>query len=103
MLPHGRSVRAIFVDVVAVVEDEAQLLFGEMAVGCVISRLIVLAACDSEAKPRRRGSAARKGSRVAGAAALTRGRKAVEIRAVGLQARNLDMHRMGELRPRRRF
>ena len=50
VLTDSGAVRAVFVDIVPVVEDERQLLVGEVAIGGVIACLVILAARDPEAE-----------------------------------------------------
>ena len=92
-----RRVRAIFINVVAVVEDELQLLVRHVAVSGVISGLVVLAAGDPEAQLLRRGIASWKRAGAADAAALAAGFEAIEIGPVGLEPRYFDVDRMRKL------
>jgi hypothetical protein len=50
VLTDGGAVRAVFVDIVAIVEDERQLLVSEVAIGGVLACLEILAARDPEAE-----------------------------------------------------
>ena len=88
-----------FVDIVAIMIDEGELLVGERAIGGVIAVLVILAAADPEAQRARARAGGGDGARAADDALLAARAEAVPIGPVGLQAGKLDMDAVGELGP----
>lgn len=102
--PRPRDVRAglaAFVDVVAIVEDEVEPLGRKMAKGGKQPLLVVLAAGDREAEPLDRRARRRRGAGAAGRTPFLADLEAIPIVTAGLEPVDLDMDRVGELRPRR--
>ena len=90
-----------FVDVVAEMKDDVEILGGHVAVRGEEAGLVVLAggerepqAVDVRARSRQRPRAADRARRVAGV-------EAIPVPAVGLEALDFDVHRVRPLRPRR--
>ena len=98
-----RRVAAIFVDVVAVMIDEGELLAREVAVGGVIAVLVILAAGDAELQGFRRGGGEGKGAGPAVDAFLAARLESVPVGPVGLEAGQLDMDAVAELGPGQLF
>ncbi len=88
--------RAIFVDIVAIVEDEVELLLCDMAVGGVVARLEMLAADRGEAHLVDFRAHRRQRAGEAGQALLAGAFEAIPVKPAWLEPRHLDMHRMGE-------
>src|SRR5215208_469636 len=99
-VPPGRDrITPIFVDVVAVVEDEGQVLLRQITVCGVITGFVMLTAGDAEAQLLRRRRRERQRAGTAVDAFRAAGFEAVDIGPVGLQARDFDVDGMGDLRP----
>ncbi len=95
----GRAA-AVFVDVVAIVEDEVDLgLLRDMRPGGEMPVLIVLAPGGDEAQAAWLGARRGGGAGAAGAARLRPCAEAVEIGPGRGEAGDLDMDRMGQFRP----
>ena len=95
------AVGSPFVDVVAGVEDEVELLLGDPPERGEVAVFVVLAAADGEAQAIDRRAGGGRGPGAAGLAHFIAGAKAVEIVAPRLEPVDLDVDAVPELRPRR--
>ncbi len=87
----GRAA-AIFVDIVAIMEDEIEVLAREVSVRAVIAVLEILASHDAELEALDGRLRERQRARAAAEAALSACGEAVPIGALRLQPADLDMH-----------
>jgi hypothetical protein len=92
----GRCGVAILMDVVAVVEDEVELLAGQVPEGGEVAVLIALAAGDAEAELGDGCGHLRQRARATNPASLSPHREPVIVEAVGLKSVDLNVHRMSE-------
>src|SRR6202040_2590169 len=93
---------AAFVDIVAGVKNEVELLLGDAPERGKVAVLVVIAATDGEPQPIDRSAGRRRGFRPCGLADFIAGAKAIPVLAARLEAGDLDVHAVSELRPRRR-
>src|SRR5688572_30315610 len=96
------EVAAPFVNVVAGMEDEIELLLRDAAVRGEVTGLIVAAAADAKTDPLGGRARRRRGLGAADLAHLTAAAETVEIFAAGLEAVGVDMDAVPELGPRDR-
>ena len=86
------AVGAPFVDVVAGMEDEVEMLLRDPPERGEIAVLVVLAAADGEADPIDRRARRRRGPGAADLAHVVAGMEAVEVVARRLEPGDLDVH-----------
>jgi hypothetical protein len=89
--------RRILVDVVAEVQDEVEILLSHVAVSVVVAVLVHLTRGDREGELRGRGTLSRCRLDPAHGARLPSGSEPVEILPPVVEARQLDVNRMGQL------
>ena len=106
MLTHERrilpAVLAPFVDVVAGVEHEVELLGGNPAVGGEVAGLVVAAAAHRKSQTIHVGAGRGSRLRAPNRTDLAADAKAVEVFTAGCQTARLDAHAVTELRTRHR-
>jgi hypothetical protein len=93
------AARVALVDVVAEVEDDVEILFGQARVRRPETVLEVLAADHTHAQAERVGEAGRRRTRPADRAELAAGAEPVEVVAAGCQTPHVDVDRVGQIRP----
>src|SRR6185503_3498396 len=86
------AVPAAFVDVVAGVKHEVELLFGDPAERGEVSGLVVIAAADRKPQAIDRGARGRRGPGSPDLTDLVAGAKPVPVVASRLEAADLDVH-----------
>ena len=89
----------IFVDEIAIVVDEGEIVFRDVAIGGVEATLVMLAAAYAEAQLRDGGTGRRQRARTAGQRAVGADREAIPIGAIGLEAGNFGVNAMAQLGP----
>ncbi len=96
VLAHRASADPAFIDVVAQVHHQVQVLFGHMLVGGVEAGFVVLAGGESETQSVHHGRGRR--TRARHRSLETAGTELIEIPARRAQAVDFHMHRMAEVR-----
>ena len=88
----GIGVDAVFVDVVAQVQDQVRCIGSDMAVGSVMPLLVVLAAGHCQVQGANRGAVGGQRARARGRTAMSGRGKAIPVVALWLQATRRHMH-----------
>ena len=97
MRAHGIFAGRFFVDVVAEVNDEIEILSRHMFEGRVVAHLVVLARGECEAEAVRRGASGRHCAGAADRAQFAAGLEAIPVPAVGLETLGLDVYGMAPI------
>src|SRR5262249_41478260 len=96
------AVRAAFVDVVAGVKHEVEMLVSDPSKRGEVSALVVIAAADGKPQAIDRGAGRRRGSGPPGLTDLVAGSKPVPVIASRLEPADLDVDTVAQFRPRER-